>query len=191
MAALFDMGVPIVVVATKTDKLSATQLTSALVTIRDGLGLPEGQPFSVSSVTGRGVKELWKIIMEACEERVMEYRKEKLKDASDPWYSDDGFDAENEEEVGYDMGYDWVHDSQSVMYEGDSTDHATQSGGQYHDGENAEYYDEGYDGDDGYYDDEDLDGDEYYDDASNMESKPMTIQSLRKKAKEMEKQGKV
>lgn len=54
LAALFDMGVPIVVVATKTDKLSKNEVEYRLEDIRDGLGLPEGQPMRVSSRTGEG-----------------------------------------------------------------------------------------------------------------------------------------
>ncbi|KAL7505037.1 hypothetical protein ACHAXN_002576 [Cyclotella atomus] len=44
LAALFDMGVPIIVVATKSDKLKANEIEPAMRNIREGLGLPDGQP---------------------------------------------------------------------------------------------------------------------------------------------------
>ena len=72
LAALYDNDVPICVVATKVDKINANQLEQSLEAVRDGLGLPEGQPFAVSSVTGEGTRDLWKIIMDACESHVSE-----------------------------------------------------------------------------------------------------------------------
>ena len=68
------MLVPIIVVATKMEKLSKIQSEQQLEVIRNGLGLPEGQPLSVSSVTGDGIKDLWRILMEACEQRVKELK---------------------------------------------------------------------------------------------------------------------
>ena len=46
LAALFDMDMPLVVVATKLDKLKGSEVESAMRTIREGLGLPDGQPLS-------------------------------------------------------------------------------------------------------------------------------------------------
>ena len=134
LAALYDMGVPLVVVATKVDKLANSEVDSSLEIIRRGLGLPHGQPLCVSSVTGEGTKELWKIILEACEVRVEEIRdkleragKKKDQAAEEletvplnnegyPLLFDDG------EDLVYDQGFDWVHDS-AVMYGGDSEDY--------------------------------------------------------------------
>lgn len=77
LAALYDMGVPLLVVATKVDKIrSKNSLAPALEEVRMGLGLPEGQPFCVSSLTGEGVKQLWSIIMDACEDKVYSLREE-------------------------------------------------------------------------------------------------------------------
>ena len=76
LAALYDLGVPLVVVATKIDKVSNNQLPICLETIRDGLGLPEGQPLAISSTTGEGTRDVWRIILEACEQGV---RSKKFK----------------------------------------------------------------------------------------------------------------
>ena len=63
---MIDMGVPFIVVATKTDKLSKKQLTEAIEAIHNeyfnGTGL-EILPFS--SVTREGKDELWKKIFDA------------------------------------------------------------------------------------------------------------------------------
>jgi GTP-binding protein len=122
LAALFDMGVPIVVVATKLDKVdSMSEREKLLLAIQDGLGLPEGQPLTVSSVTGEGCRDLWRIILEACETCVAE-AKRKYSDITpeqdldevdhDPWY-----DFDDSEDVVYDQGYDWIHGSGSVDYD--------------------------------------------------------------------------
>lgn len=134
LAALYDMGVPLVVVATKVDKLAKSEVEPSLEIIRQGLGLPLGQPFCVSSLTGEGTKELWSIILEACEVRVEELRetleragkKEEaeeeyetvpLDDEGNPLLFEDG------EDIVYDQGFDWVHDS-AVMYDADSEDYS-------------------------------------------------------------------
>jgi len=63
---MIDMGVPFIVVATKTDKLSKKQLTEAIESIHNeyfnGTGI-EILPFS--SVTREGKDELWKKIFDA------------------------------------------------------------------------------------------------------------------------------
>lgn len=130
LAALFDMGVPLIVVATKSDKLKPSEVESAMATIREGLGLPDGQPLRVSGVTGEGVRDLWRIILDACETRVNEL-KVAIEDGRDDgglmrvimdeegesgdFYDDDFEDEDDEEEefdddddVFYDQGYDWV-----------------------------------------------------------------------------------
>lgn len=170
LAALYDMGVPIIVVATKVDKLSKTQMEDSLRVIQQGLGLPEGQPFCVSSTTGQGIKELWRIIMEACESGVAELnaKMEKGQDlgmpaaALQPEYIDD-----DGEDVVYSQGFDWVHDSASVMYEDDS-----------------------------YFQDQDMDDfddDEEFgnDDGVKFISSPNkdSLKYLRQKAKDMERRG--
>ena len=123
------MGVPIIVVATKSDKLKANEIEPAMKNIRAGLGLPEGQPLRVSGVTGEGVKELWQIILDACETRVSELKKaiEEGKDdggalrilsgdeeGSDDFYDDEFGEEEDDEyfedgeDIVYDQGYDWI-----------------------------------------------------------------------------------
>ena len=118
LAALYDMGVPILVVATKVDKIrSKTGLSDALEKIRKGLGLPEGQPFYVSSMTGEGIKQLWGIIMDACEDKVLDLR-EGMEGTN--WEQDRGVDPDDtivlddegnfieEEEEYNDEGLEWV-----------------------------------------------------------------------------------
>jgi GTP-binding protein len=63
---LIDNGVKFVVVATKTDKLSKTQLKNAIDNIQNEFFLGTGiniLPFS--SVTREGKEELWRVISDA------------------------------------------------------------------------------------------------------------------------------
>ena len=125
LAALFDLGVPLVVVATKVDKVSKNQLEVCLETVRDGLGLPDGQPLPVSSVTGEGTRDLWKIIIEACEEGVLskklkydeEARKKKEEEAEFDVADDEYF--EDDDDFVYSQGYDWVHGDDEFLLEDD------------------------------------------------------------------------
>ena len=133
LAALFDMGVPLIVVATKSDKLNVNEVEISMATIRDGLGLPDEQPLRISAVTGEGIKELWRIILDACEMRVEELKLsiEKGKDdggvmrmaldddnEGDDFFDDDDDDDDDDnndedyfddgEDLVYNQGYDWV-----------------------------------------------------------------------------------
>ena len=176
LAALYDMGLPILVVATKRDKLKPNELTLQLEKIRKELGLPDGQPLCISSVTGEGCKDLWKIILEACEGSVAEFKSryeggadaralededdsEELLPNSDDWYDDD--------EVVYSQGYDWVH-ANDIMYEGDDDDFVE-------DDEN----------------DQDVGMDEPEDDDDDIAVQRETLKSLKKKARRMERRGEV
>jgi GTP-binding protein len=125
LAALFDLGVPLCVVATKVDKLNKNQVEPALQTIQQGLGLPPGQPLTISNISGEGVKELWTIIMDACATRVEELLedaesggKKSAADARDIGANNnnendnDGDvdeDFDDGEDLVYDQGYDWIH----------------------------------------------------------------------------------
>jgi len=131
LAALYDIGVPIVVVATKIDKLSKNEVEKSMETIREELGLPEGQPLQISSVTGEGTKALWTIILEACETRVGELRvklernNEMAEDVGGLELDEDGniMPFDDGEELAYDQGYDWIHsNSDKVYYDGDVGD---------------------------------------------------------------------
>ena len=117
LAALYDLGLPILVVATKVDKIKSKEaLRSSLEEVRLGLGLPEGQPFYVSSMTGEGVRQLWSIIMDACEDKVEELREElegKLQKDEQEIHPDDTImlDEEGnwiEEEENTSEGLEWV-----------------------------------------------------------------------------------
>ena len=132
LAALYDMGVPLLVVATKLDKLkNDTERTRQLQTIQQGLGLPEGQPLAVSSVTGEGVKQLWNILLEACETSVVEFRQtydddvdKLIEDDGDAYEPGEAFASmdDDDEELAYDMGYDWIHGGDFGVYEDENDD---------------------------------------------------------------------
>eukprot|EP00546_Thalassionema_frauenfeldii_P020683 CAMPEP_0178894504 /NCGR_PEP_ID=MMETSP0786-20121207/49_1 /TAXON_ID=186022 /ORGANISM="Thalassionema frauenfeldii, Strain CCMP 1798" /LENGTH=372 /DNA_ID=CAMNT_0020564593 /DNA_START=327 /DNA_END=1446 /DNA_ORIENTATION=+ len=119
LAALYDLDIPIVVVATKVDKLSKNEVPRAMEKIGKRLGLPPGQPLCVSAVTGEGIKDLWRILMEASETKIEEVKEELQRSQEEgseemregsmlPSYEDD-----NER---YEQGYDWITDS-SVTYD--------------------------------------------------------------------------
>ena len=111
LAALYDMGLPIAVVATKVDKVSKTEREKQLSVIQSGLGLPEGQPLCVSSVTGEGCRLLWKIILDSCEVAVDEF---KEKYSEEPLYEEEYTELNLDEvdldsdSLAYDQGYDWI-----------------------------------------------------------------------------------
>lgn len=170
LAALYDLGVPLVVVATKIDKVSNNQLPHCLETIRDGLGLPEGQPLAISSTTGEGTRDLWKIILEACEEGVrtkkLKYDEETQKRQGEEREEDfDEDDFVDDDDVVYSQGYDWIH--------GDSM------------------YAEDDFGEDEY--DDEAERDTWWDQFEKMEDeiKPQreTLKSLQQRSREMEKRG--
>ena len=129
LAALYDMDVPLLVVATKIDKIGSTNmLEKQLEEVRVGLGLPVGQPFCISSVTGVGIKQLWSIIMDACEDKVDELREEVESGGNKKRSEDDAEEYGNikldedgnflDDEIA-DEGYEWI---QSFAYHDDSTD---------------------------------------------------------------------
>eukprot|EP00977_Amphora_coffeiformis_P003868 scaffold768_cov166-Amphora_coffeaeformis.AAC.26 len=171
LAALYDLGVPLVVVATKIDKVSNNQLPLCLETVRDGLGLPEGQPLAISSTTGEGTRDLWRIILGACEDGV---RSQKLKyDEETQRLKQEEEEAEanevgneyfeDEDDVVYSQGYDWVHGD--TLYAEDEFDEEDNEEGQ----------------------------DPWWDqfEESEPEIKPQreTLKSLQQRAREMEKRG--
>lgn len=181
LAALYDMGVPIVVVATKMDKISSEyERERQLAAIQTGLGLPPGQPLTVSSVTGEGCKELWRILLEACETCVAEVKSKYVEDVvddddddeeegeeRDPWY-----DFEDSEDLVYDQGFDWIHGSgDAVVYEG---------------GDDNDEFNDDNGGDDFVNDDDDDDAADLY-----IEPQRETLKSLKKKVKGMQKRGEI
>jgi len=163
LAALYDRGVPIVVVATKRDKVSANQQEALLVTIRDELGLPENQPLAVSSVTGEGCRDLWRIILEACEICVEEFKSQydenaKVEDVEEVF--------EDDVDYAYSQGYDWIHGAdETILYE-DEADYLLE------DMEAAEE-------------------DEIYVDPLDAPPVRETLKSLKKRARDMERRGEV
>jgi len=182
LAALYDMGVPLVAVATKIDKINAADVEKSLETVRDGLGLPDNQPLAVSSVTGVGTRELWRILLDACETRVDELCNEVGGDNSEGKGGDGDDDDEDDEEydeffdgedLQYDQGYDWVHNSGNLR---DSDD----------------FYG-GDDDDEGEYDDYDDDGDMYDSNEQRQlaDKEFFKLKSLKKAAREMERRGEV
>lgn len=180
LAALYDLGLPLVVVATKIDKLAKNELEESKMAICDRLGLPEGQPLCISSVTGEGTKELWKIIMEACEVKVEEI-KDKLQRSGEEDEDTDGaieyddlgnlmLPDDDGEELVYDQGYDWIQDS-AVMY-------AYGAGEIIEDGAvEADFVDED--------DENDLD------ESNQQAEQRVSFKSLKKMARRMEERGEV
>lgn len=136
LAALYDMGVPLLAVATKLDKVhSPAERERCLTEIRNGLGLPTNQPLAVSSVTGEGCRTLWQIVMEACETSVNEvgakYRVSaattvETSEAMPPLGTGASPDEDDDDDIVYSQGYDWIHDDTEdgggVMYDEDDDD---------------------------------------------------------------------
>lgn len=167
LAALFDQGLPIVVIATKVDKVNKNDLEGQLEQIRDGLGLPPGQPFSVSSITGEGTKALWNIIMEASEGAVEEFHMELQRGGTPDTENLEEVEEEDDEDPVYDQGYDWIQNG-DVVYEGSDED-----------------YFEGEEEEDGYL---------YYED-DTMDNMPVereeSLKELKKRARKLEEENKV
>jgi GTP-binding protein len=196
LASLFDMGLPLMVVATKADKFSTQdQIDKSLEVINRELGLPKGQPLCISVVSGQGIKDLWRIVLEACEGHIDEFKNNveqggdkneqerqpmnKGSSTTEPEYIEDDDD---DAEIRYSQGYDWIQGS--VMYEGQEGDAS------YDDGEDDYERRSGSanEDDDNYDDDEDDDSDNASDNKNDIPQKE-TMKYLRKKAKEMEKRG--
>ena len=188
LAALYDIGVPLIVVATKSDKLKGSEVESAMEIIREGLGLPDGQPLRVSGVTGEGIKDLWRIVLDACETRVDELklalqegrddggvmRVLDEEDEIDEWYKDDLLEDENfedGEDVYYDQGYAWVR--------GESGDEG--SGG----------YDDFYNGDVYVEDADDISEANWNEEKQRMENESFKLKNLKKRVEEMERRGEI
>lgn len=200
LAALFDMGVPLIVVATKSDKLKTSEVETAMATIRDGLGLPDGQPLRVSGVTGEGVRDLWRIILDACETRVNELKVAieegrddggsmrvivDEEDESDDFYDDVFEDDDEEEEEGYfeddddliyDQGYDWV--------QGESFEEETESS-------SGDFYDTFYEGDDDYEGFLNNPNGFKNEEMQMSEKESFKLKNLRLRADEMERRGEI
>jgi GTP-binding protein len=113
LEAMYEMDIPVVVVGTKSDKLGVTaSKEDPGKAIRDGLGLPDGLPLMVSSVTGSNVKQLWKIIMDAAESLVDEVKSGEFRGAS---AEEDEARRRGEmegdgEELGYAQQFEWRDD---------------------------------------------------------------------------------
>jgi GTP-binding protein len=190
LAALYDMGLPLMVVATKVDKFSTqSKVDEALTVINKELGLPKGQPLCVSCVTGTGIRDLWKIIMEACEGHVGELKNnvemggslQKQQQEQQPDDDDEAeyYDDEDGGEMAYSQGYDWIQGS--VMYESEDGDFVEE------DRFEGEEEDAGA-FDDGDYDDYDGDGD--YDDETRSDiPQKESMKDLKRKARDMERRG--
>jgi len=195
LAALFDMGVPLIVVATKSDKLKINEVETAMATIRDGLGLPDGQPLRVSGVTGEGVRDLWRIILDACETRVNELKvaieegrddggsMRVIEDEADTFY-DEFFEDDGEEEekfedgddVVYDQGYDWVQ-GESFGEEAETS--------------NGDFYDTFYEGDDDYEGFISNPNGFKNEEIQMSEKEAFKLKNLRLRADEMERRGEI
>ncbi|MCB9676551.1 MAG: YihA family ribosome biogenesis GTP-binding protein [Alphaproteobacteria bacterium] len=63
---LRDADIPLLVVATKCDKLKKQQKVQQIRAIREAFDLPRDQPIAFSSVTREGRDEVWDVIERAC-----------------------------------------------------------------------------------------------------------------------------
>ena len=190
LAALYDMGLPLVVVATKVDKLKSNERERCINNIRDALGLPDNQPLEISSVTGEGVKDLWRIIMDGCEQKVKELKGEQLEDDGD--YDDDDDDDDwwdsednkedvfvDDEDLVYDQGYDWLQQTNEI----NNDEYDPNS-----------FYDQDFEHDQPYYDDD-------YDSPNQkmienqerqaMENEAMKLKNLKKIARRLDRRGEI
>jgi len=98
-AALEELDVPFVVLATKCDKLKPAERERNLAAIREGLDLPDNLPIPASVVNGDGVRLLWSIIQGVCAdpvERDMSGAAEAAAAATDD--DDDEFDDDDDED---------------------------------------------------------------------------------------------
>jgi hypothetical protein len=183
------MGVPLIVVATKSDKLKVSEVESAMASIRDGLGLPFGQPLRISCVTGEGIRELWGIILDACESRVEELKlaieegrddggvmrmvpdeDEENSDFYDDFDGEEGEYFDDDEDLVYDQGYDWVRSDvgeMSNMYD---------------------LRDDFYDGDRYIDEDDDIIETQVID---RIQKESFKLKSLKKRVEEMERRGEI
>jgi GTP-binding protein len=189
LAALYDMGIPLIVVATKLDQVVTssrhylsrqnseedeqwTQVQKPKIAQR--LGLPPGQPLGISSKTGQGISELWNIILDACESQVQEFRRELTNDGEEPLdeQDDEIEDASNvfqdSEDIMYDQGYDWIQDS---IHWSDGNN-------------NVDYYDEEFE-------EEEKEEEDPFQSSDPSQNVQMTFQALRKLARQMEQRGEV
>ena len=190
LAALYDMGLPLMVVATKVDKFSTqAKVDETLAVINRELGLPKGQPLCISSETGTGIRDLWRIIMEACEEHILELKNKvekggSLGEGQDESEEDEYYDGDEEDgEMAYSQGYDWIQGS--VMYEAETADYE----GDYA-VEGAEDGNDDYDDYDDYEDgyDDNNDYEDNYESESTIPQKE-TLKYLKQKARDMERRG--
>jgi len=132
LAALYDLNIPLLIVATKVDKLAKNDIESSLEVVQRGLGLPPGQPLCVSSVTGEGISTIWRILMESCETRVFEINENMRKfgeyDRPDDFdtikLDDKGEFPDDDDDVQYSMGYDWIQSLNNEEIFDDDDEHS-------------------------------------------------------------------
>jgi len=125
LAALYDLNVPLCVIATKVDKLKPNEREKCIDNIHQGLGLPENQPLVMSSVTGEGVRDLWRIILDACNEKINDLKQSIEEGGEDEDEEDDWWASSEEndnvfqdgEDLVYDQGYDWVHGNNDDLFD--------------------------------------------------------------------------
>ena len=205
LEALWDRNVPLLVVATKVDKLaSPNQREKHLTAIRSGLALPDDYPIlAVSTITGEGCKQLWTIILDACETGVEELSRQYKDDSADRenlYYYDDNEeeldevvddndyddfddDDDDDEDVQYDQGYDWTRIEDDDDDDDDDSP-AFNNGISYSDNHRGDEDDRG--------DFDDIPGEVIMDPNVNQSSmKRETLKSLKKRVREMERRGEI
>jgi GTP-binding protein len=204
LAALFDMGVPLVVVATKVDKVTGKERETNLKNIQLGLGLPDGQPLCISSVTGENTKQLWSIILDSCERKIDELQgiEEEFEEDDDEIYDDDEEVWVDDEDLQYDQGYDWIQSGGgTIMYEKEVEADSTQQKSAPVFARSGEYRSDDTDTDQENGDMNDDDDDEYYSESKQRmienterqiaENERFKLKNLKKTVREMERRGEI
>lgn len=117
--SLYDMGLPLSIVVTKIDKIkSFPELEQCLKLIQQELDLP-APPLVISSLTGQGIKDLWKIILEASQLRINEIKGLQTQDEQNQITTLSRLDYIEDEDVHYDQAYEWSESSQDSIIDPD------------------------------------------------------------------------
>jgi GTP-binding protein len=199
LETLYDMNVPVLVVVTKCDKVSSKYEREQLIlNIQNELQLPQ-LPLTISSMTGENINLLWQIIFDACETCVeqMKQKYESIDNNNDTelgededvefdddeqyssWYSDQNdtnMITADDEDIVYDQGFDWTNDN--VVLESNDYDMSTSSTMNEYNNNNE--------------DDVNNDSVEESDDILSSEpQKRVTLKSLKRRVKKMQRRGEI
>jgi hypothetical protein len=214
LETLYDMNVPILVVVTKCDKVSSKYEREQLLNnIQNELQLPQ-LPFTISSMTGENINLLWQIIFDACDTCVQQMKQiyeaidtteeeeddeeadyyqddenESIiaaNDSYDSWYDEQDQMATSDiddDDIEYDQGFDW--DNDNVMLEYDDGYNRNDNNNRLFD--DAVYMDGNNNNE---VDDEDENGD-FSMSSEATPTKRVTLKSLKRRVKKMQRRGEI